>query len=215
MLTVEDVCDWVVHSLHMPEEIADILRSNAVTGYDFPDLVEHDGRLIETELGIAKRTLKSRLYRGIVMRLMGMGTLPYDVLTVQADSASCKEIRLEWTVEQRERHGFPTHKYLVQRFEPSAGSISDATPNDSTPIQEILLGEHVHIDTVGFKKSPVATPGQAAVSDWVAVCSDMATFCIDKGLEPGKKYKYRISAWNAVRKLILSLQTFICCLLYI
>lgn len=59
----------------MPQEIRDIIWSNAVTGFDFPDLVENDGILISTELGINKRTLKSRLYRGLVMRLMGMGTI--------------------------------------------------------------------------------------------------------------------------------------------
>ena len=52
MLTTEDVCDWAVHSLHLPLEVRDLLWQNAVTGFDFPDLVEHDGQLIISELGI-------------------------------------------------------------------------------------------------------------------------------------------------------------------
>lgn len=201
MLSVDDVCDWVVHSLHMPEEVREIMRANAVTGYDFPDLVEHDGRLIETELGITKRTLRSRLYRGLVMRLMGMGTLPSDMINVNTDSVSCHEVRLQWVVEQGGgRHGFPTHKYLVQRYE-----TTDAVSAEATATENLSPADPLDIDAAFAANTPISLPGggksRIQVPEWTVVCSDMSTFCIDKGLAPGTKYMYRVSAWNAVRVL--------------
>lgn len=199
MLTVDDVCDWVVHSLHMPDSVTEIIRDNAVTGYDFPDLVENDGQRIESELGITKRTLKSRLYRGIVMRLVGMGTLPLELLSVAADRVSCSEIRLDWTVYKKEKNSFPTHKYLVERNEPSNYFDSGYKPNDSATIDELLVVRPVRIDgSIEADLPPDFSLIPAVRQEWVAVCSDMATFCIDTGLMPGTIYKYRISAWNAV-----------------
>ena len=204
MLSVDDVCDWVVHSLHMPEEVRDIMRDNAVTGYDFPDLVEHDGRLIETELGITKRNLRSRLYRGLVMRLMGMGTLPSDVLNVHTDSVSCHEVRLQWVVEQAERHGFPTHKYLVQRYETTAAVAHGSSASENLSVSDALLADPRDIDSTFDTNAPIILPQESKirVPEWTVVCSDMATFCIDKGLAAGTKYMYRVSAWNAVSGIL-------------
>lgn len=41
LLTVDEVAQWVVHAAQLPQEVADAFRSNRVTGYDFPGLIEN------------------------------------------------------------------------------------------------------------------------------------------------------------------------------
>lgn len=41
LLTVDEVAQWVVHAVQLPQEVADIFRNNMVTGYDFPELAAH------------------------------------------------------------------------------------------------------------------------------------------------------------------------------
>lgn len=41
LLTVDEVAQWVVHAAQLPQEVADTFRSNRVTGYDFPGLIEN------------------------------------------------------------------------------------------------------------------------------------------------------------------------------
>lgn len=35
---MDEVAEWVVHAAQLPQEVANIFRSNSVTGYDFPEL---------------------------------------------------------------------------------------------------------------------------------------------------------------------------------
>lgn len=35
---MDEVAEWVVHAVQLPEDVADNFRSNMVTGYDFPEL---------------------------------------------------------------------------------------------------------------------------------------------------------------------------------
>lgn len=120
MLSIDEVAAWLEHSLHMPAEVCDIFRSNAITGFDFPELLEHNGRLIGTELGITKRNLKMRIYRGILMRLMGMGTVPSRPIDVTSEVITCNDIKIHWGHQTRAEHGFPVHKYVLQRLDGTA-----------------------------------------------------------------------------------------------
>lgn len=120
MLSIDEVAAWLEHSLHMPSEVCDKFRLNAITGFDFPELLEHNGRLIETELGITRRNLKTRIYRGILMRLMGMGTTPPRPSDVKSEAITCSDIKIQWAHLVLSDHDFPVHKYVLQRLDGAA-----------------------------------------------------------------------------------------------
>ena len=187
----------------MPEEVRSVLWENAVTGYDFPDLIEHEGRLIATELGITKRTLQKRLYRGLVMRLMGMGTLPPPVIDTQIDVGSCGDVMITWGKEETsQKHGFPVHKYLVQRYNPILKMPTEATPNEST---YLIMDGGAEAALEDPRSKGISSPSREVVDAWThwhTVCSGMSSTCIDTDVTPGETYKYRIASWNAVSALL-------------
>lgn len=67
VLTVEEAADWVTHAVQLPPEVAEAFRSNAVSGYDFPELVEDNGAGLYFDLGI-KRNYRKRIVKvGLVV----------------------------------------------------------------------------------------------------------------------------------------------------
>lgn len=66
----------MAHAQQMPPEVVQSFVDNGITGYDFPELLQHEGQLLEQELGIRRQTLKRRLLRGMRMKLLGMGNHP-------------------------------------------------------------------------------------------------------------------------------------------
>lgn len=66
ILTVEEAADWVTHAVQLPEEVAHAFRSNSVSGYDFPELVEDNGASLCDDLGIKK------LYRRQIVKVSGL-----------------------------------------------------------------------------------------------------------------------------------------------
>lgn len=52
LLTVDEVAQWVVHAAQLPKEVADTFRSNRVTGYDFPGLIENQVRDASLTMGM-------------------------------------------------------------------------------------------------------------------------------------------------------------------
>ena len=129
LLSVKEASDWARHSMHMPDDVVETFVRNAVTGYDFPELIENDGELIESELGIARKNLKRRLLRGMVMRFMGMGSFPPTPNNFRAKLTGCLEVKLSWDKFKTTDVYFPVHKYVVERFEPDVrGGTSSGSP---------------------------------------------------------------------------------------
>jgi hypothetical protein len=108
----------------MPPSIVDIFYEKSYTGFDFPELIENNGELIESELGITQPHLKRRLQRGIVMRFTGMGRLPTTPTRFNASQFDCHNIKLSWDGPNNIVDGsdfFPVHKYVLQRFQNTNG----------------------------------------------------------------------------------------------
>ncbi|CAM9601402.1 unnamed protein product, partial [Ectocarpus fasciculatus] len=63
MLTVEEAADWVSHAVQLPPEVAEAFRSNSISAYDFPELVEDNGAGLY-DLGI-KRKFRKRIVKVI------------------------------------------------------------------------------------------------------------------------------------------------------
>lgn len=61
MLTVEEAADWVTHAVQLPSEVAEAFRTNSISAYDFPQLVEDDGAALH-DLGI-KRKFRKRIVK--------------------------------------------------------------------------------------------------------------------------------------------------------
>lgn len=119
LLSAQDVADWLTHSLHMPPSIVDIFYHKSYTGYDFPELIENNGELIETELEITQPHLKRRLQRGIIMRFTGMGRLPATPTQFNASQYDCNSMKLYWDVSAVSSDSsdfFPVHKFVLQRY---------------------------------------------------------------------------------------------------
>jgi len=73
LLTVEEVAEWVVHAVQLPEEIGRIFRENHVTAYDFVELVDDDGEALLRELNIEKNSFRRKIVRQIKALLLGVG----------------------------------------------------------------------------------------------------------------------------------------------
>jgi len=122
LLTCEEVADWVVFAVQLPESIGRIFRENGVTGYDFPELVENDGVALASELHLEKSWVRKKLVRHIRARMLGVGERPSRIANLKASyvqqggktyypSGGC--ITLSWNTPTA--RGFPVHSYRIQR----------------------------------------------------------------------------------------------------
>lgn len=66
----------MAHAQQMPPDVVQSFLDNGITGYDFPELLQNNGALLEQELGITRLSLRRRLLRGMRMKLLGMGNHP-------------------------------------------------------------------------------------------------------------------------------------------
>jgi hypothetical protein len=164
MLSVEDVAEWTRHSLHMPEEVAELFRKNAVSGFDFPDLVDNGGELMETELGITKLLWKAKLYKGIIRRLMGMGKVPDPPSDISAVLETCADIRVRWSRSPSKGDGFPTHRYVVQR----KGTLGPEVPTASSANTWITIFADNAVEHLDGNLQPSSTY-YYRISAWNAV----------------------------------------------
>jgi hypothetical protein len=64
VLTVSEAADWVVHALQLPPDIGDAFRENAISGYDFPDLLKDDGASLVYDLNVTRRSFRKRIMKG-------------------------------------------------------------------------------------------------------------------------------------------------------
>jgi len=113
LLTAEEVSEWVVHAVQLPNEVGGVFLDHLVTGYDFPELVDHGGEAIESELGITKASYRKKIMRHINARMLGIGTVPTAPSNFRHTLESCSTVSLSWSKSTAK--GFPVHSYRVQR----------------------------------------------------------------------------------------------------
>ena len=144
-----------------------------ITGYDFPELLEGDGRLLESHLGLSGAYERRRVQRGMRMKLMGMGRPPLKPFAVAAKSRSCSSIVVEWKSDAQDA-SFPIHKFVLQRRQSA-----------TTPRRRWW--------------GLVSSPGNSsAEGHWRTVYEGMETRFEETGLATDELYSYRIVAWNVI-----------------
>lgn len=62
--------------MQLPSETSELFRQNAVTGYDFAELVADDGAALAHELGIHRAAYQKKLLRSMRMLMSGVGVAP-------------------------------------------------------------------------------------------------------------------------------------------
>ncbi|CAM9643885.1 unnamed protein product [Ectocarpus sp. 4 AP-2014] len=95
MLTVEEAADWVSHAVQLPREVAEAFRSNSISAYDFPELVEDNGAGLY-DLGI-KRKFRKRIVKAIEVRLLGLGDEPPLPVLHPPSYLGGGKARIEWS----------------------------------------------------------------------------------------------------------------------
>lgn len=210
LLTAEEVEEWIVHAVQLPEEIGRIFKQNAVTGYDFAELVENNGEILTTELGVTKPSFIKKLVNLMYARMLGIGSVPQPPTDIHLKVENCNSVILTW--EKSSAAGFPIHSYRVQRRavemfsktsqdqqnDQSKSNINTSNSNDnnSCPVGKFMIPFRYFDDSC----SEVSTQGKVQHQshlDWVTVYDGADTEFFDS-LEPGYSYKYRIQAWNSV-----------------
>ena len=135
--TVDEVCDYVVHALQLPQYEA-LFRANSITGYDFPALIEKNGELLRDPNGLHIENIlhRRKIMRSIKMRLLGVARAPDTPLKphVDDDDMECHAIRLAWT--RPEDNGIPIHRYRIKRYR----VIRTASSSSSSPHQVVGVG---------------------------------------------------------------------------
>eukprot|EP01041_Mallomonas_annulata_P002780 gene2780-5473_t len=117
VLSVEEVAEWAEHAQQLPSYIVAAFEGHRVTGYDFPELSENDGLLLDTEMGITRPSLRKRVLRNIKLMLLGADFKATAPSMFSAIPITCSRVKLQWQPEIRNELAkqFPVHKYIVQR----------------------------------------------------------------------------------------------------
>ena len=186
LLSVTEVAEWIVHAVQLPETVGDAFRENSVSGYDFPDLVEDDGKALETELAIHRPADRRRIVRSIRMMMTGVGRAPEPPGAFSArpadEAAPCGQLlRLTWSAADGGH--FPVHKYRVQRRTLPPRLTRGASERDENLSREMLPAAHLN---------------STAPSDWVDIFDGMLLEHSDPEHEPALGALYRLCAWNCM-----------------
>mmetsp|Transcript_6298 Transcript_6298/g.15661 ORF Transcript_6298/g.15661 Transcript_6298/m.15661 type:complete len:711 (+) Transcript_6298:212-2344(+) len=183
LLTAEEVSEWIVYSVQLPSSIGKIFLENGITGYDFLEIVDNGGDVLQNELGIDKASFRNKIVRQMQSRMLGIGSAPQTPKKFSFELESCKAVSLSW--ERSIARVFPVHSYRIQRR--AINLFGGQTSNDST-----AAVENLNI----FDSSSMTN------SDWKTVYVGGDNEFVDSGLEYGHNYMYRIQAWNAIGRSI-------------
>ena len=173
---MNEVTEWAEHAQQLPDAVVEKFAVNKISGYDFPELVQNDGIMLQEELDITRRGLQNRVLRSMRLLLLGVDEKPDPVQNATVTALSCSRIRIDWQANVQDKLTFPVHKYVVQR---------------STS----KLLAFLHMSRASLK---------AAVS-WQTICEGLDTTCEDwvpAGFTSSSAplIEYRITAWNALRR---------------
>jgi hypothetical protein len=111
---VEDVGNWLVHSLLMPESVKEAFFIHNISGYDFPDLLLNKGALLETELGLPEN-IRKRIIKHLLL-ISVVGSRPPAPINVSTSIFSCNEYKVQWQAAVASTNAtFPTCRYVIER----------------------------------------------------------------------------------------------------
>lgn len=176
LLTAEEVSEWIVYSVQLPSSVGKIFLENGITGYDFLEIVDNGGEVLQNELGIEKASFRNKIVRQMQSRMLGIGSSPGAPQKFTFKLESCKAITLSW--DRSTARVFPVHSYRLQRR-----AIN-------------LFGSESSINEVGAPNSN--NFDSSPNSDWKTVYVGSEYEFVDSGLETGHNYMYRVQAWNSV-----------------
>ena len=184
-----------------------------MTGYDFPELVDNEGKALLDELGIEKLTFRKKIVRLVNARMLGIGSKPDVPSEVTIDLEGCSTAILKW--KKKESDGFPIHKFRIQRRRLTS---KDEVFRD----QNQKISGAMCVNDKGFHKKQNADDEQTCPSsldskshinsvrlgptvqntrEWQNVYDKSLSEFHDFGLELGYYgYQYRLQAWNAAGK---------------
>mmetsp|Transcript_30485 Transcript_30485/g.45388 ORF Transcript_30485/g.45388 Transcript_30485/m.45388 type:complete len:775 (-) Transcript_30485:319-2643(-) len=189
LLNADEVADWVVHAVQLPEYLGNIFRENMVTGYDFPELVENDGEAIRTELGIERSSFRKKIVRHIHARMLGIGSTPTIPSEIKHKLESCSTVNISW--DRSTAEGFPVHSYRIKR---RAVGLHDGDGPRKVITLDAGPGTHHMVNS----PSNVQSLSLPLASDWATIYVGGESEFVDSGLELGHNYVYRVQAWNSV-----------------
>jgi len=179
LLTAEEVSEWIVYSVQLPSTVGKIFLENGITGYDFLEIVDNGGAVLQNELGIDKVSFRNKIVRQMQTRMLGIGSSPGTPKDLTFRLESCKAITLKW--DRSTARVFPVHSYRIQR------RAINLFGNDS-------LNGVAATNSNNFESHVVSN------SDWRTVYVGSDNEFVDSGLETGHNYMYRVQAWNSVGK---------------
>ena len=90
-----------------------IFLENGITGYDFLEIAENGGEVLQNELGINKASFRNKIVRQMQSRMLGIGSSPETPKKFTHKLESCKAVTLSW--EFSVARVFPVHSYRMQR----------------------------------------------------------------------------------------------------
>lgn len=187
LLTAEEVSEWIVLAVQLPKEVGRIFLENGVTGYDFPEIVQNSGSVLQEELGL-KSSFRSKIVRGVQARMLGIGSMP-DAIKAEFTLSSCRSVGLRWSKSQARI--FPVHSYRVQR---RATNLFDGDDNAAASATLVESSDGSNMLSIAGGISTELVPA----SSWKTVYLGGETEFVDSTLEMGHNYMYRIQAWNSV-----------------
>ena len=204
LLTADEVAEWIVHSVQLPEAVGQLFKDRHITGYDFMELVDHNGRAMEDELGIESASRRKKIATHINARLLGIGTVPSPPADVKHTLESCSTASLSWT--RSTAKGFPVHSYRVQRRAISLEEMAPVRPplsseiNPPAPPPPVCGASTGDADGQCVDPLPPAAAPTASSGEWTTVYVGGENELVDPNLTRGNYYIYRIQAWNSVGK---------------
>ncbi|CAN0489638.1 unnamed protein product, partial [Ectocarpus sp. 12 AP-2014] len=148
MLTVEEAADWVSHAVQLPREVAEAFRSNSISAYDFPELVEDNGAGLY-DLGI-KRKFRKRIVKAIEVRLLGLGDEPPLPVLHPPSYLGGGKARIEWSAGgvgdagdgAPDGEGDSPAAAAAAAAAASAGEPAASDNDDGAPREEVGVGDH-------------------------------------------------------------------------
>jgi hypothetical protein len=197
LLTVDEVADWVLHAVQLPLEVAETFRSHSVTGYDFIDLMDNGGALLEQELGITKAAFRKRLVQRMEWKMWAMGTEPRPPTIVKWAARTGGGLVVTWLPPQQDKHSFPVHKYLLKRrlLHSNATALPVFGDNHSSSSSSCSA---VSGTTTAAGALAVCSSSSTDTALWITVLDGPSTTCVDGRLQSGSAYLYSLQAWNAL-----------------
>mmetsp|Transcript_1850 Transcript_1850/g.4312 ORF Transcript_1850/g.4312 Transcript_1850/m.4312 type:complete len:709 (+) Transcript_1850:127-2253(+) len=177
LLTAEEVAEWIVYSVQLPKSIGRIFLENGITGYDFVEIVDNGGHVMQNELGIDKSSFRNKIVRQMQARMLGIGSTPSPPQQLSHRLESCKAVSLSW--KKSSARVFPVHSYRIQR-------------------RDINLFGHHNQELISDSHRIDESFSASSRSDWRTVYVGGDDEFVDSGLQLGHNYMYRIQAWNSV-----------------